>query len=205
MATAVFQSRATNLVAGDTNDATDVFTWDRATATLNRITNGILSNDPDGPNSEFPSISADGTHVAFHSAASDLIPGGDSNGTFDVFEWIESSGISRITDQPSGRSGAPSISPNGEHIVFISEGTGLTPGPDANGAGVDYFVWDESTNHITRLTNGNSLPIGNDGEGISWPSISDDGKIAVFGTTATNMGGTDNNGSGFDMYISTRP
>src|SRR5207244_1859049 len=63
-----FHSTATNLVAGDTNGATDVFVHDRQTGTTERVSvasGGTQGND----SSAGPALSADGPLVASHSTA----------------------------------------------------------------------------------------------------------------------------------------
>ena len=62
-----FESNADNLVNGDTNNTTDVFVRDLVSGTTTRVP--ILSNpaDFDAQLSKFPTISADGRYVAFHS------------------------------------------------------------------------------------------------------------------------------------------
>jgi Tol biopolymer transport system component len=80
----VFASQASDLVPGDNNRATDIFVRDR----LNGVTH-CLSRDWAGTGtgnrvSSNPILSADGRTVAFHSFASDLVPG-DYNDTRDVF------------------------------------------------------------------------------------------------------------------------
>src|SRR5207244_2293689 len=74
-----FVSFATNLVAGDTNGATDVFVHDRQTGTTERV-----SVASDGAESNAAclgsALSADGRFVAFQSDATHLAPG-DTNGT----------------------------------------------------------------------------------------------------------------------------
>jgi Tol biopolymer transport system component len=78
-----FRSGAPNLVPGDTNRKTDVFVHDRTTGTTIRV--NVRSNgDQANGNSFSPSISGDGRFVAFHSFASNLVPG-DTNGWYDVF------------------------------------------------------------------------------------------------------------------------
>src|SRR5207244_12207618 len=78
-----FQSAATNLVAGDTNGATDVFVHDRQTGTTERVSVASGRSQGNGSNAG-PVLSADGRFVAFHGTASNLV-GGDTNGTTDVF------------------------------------------------------------------------------------------------------------------------
>ncbi len=78
-----FRSKATTLVAGDTNGAADIFVRDRETSTTVRVslaTDGTQGNN----NSGSPSISDDGRHVAFGSLATTLVAG-DTNGFRDVF------------------------------------------------------------------------------------------------------------------------
>jgi len=78
-----FHSTATNLVARDTNGATDVFVHDRQTGTTERVSvasGGTQGND----SSAGPVLSADGGLVAFHSTATNLVSG-DANGAYDVF------------------------------------------------------------------------------------------------------------------------
>lgn len=78
-----FASYATNLVAGDTNNRDDVFVYDRETEEIRLVsmsTAGIQGNDT----SYLPDISADGQHIAFQSAADNLVAD-DDNDNDDIF------------------------------------------------------------------------------------------------------------------------
>jgi Tol biopolymer transport system component len=78
-----FISEASNLVPGDTNAAIDIFIHDRQTGQTTRVS--VASDGTQGNNhSDSPSISAVGRYVAFHSDASNLVPG-DTNNAQDVF------------------------------------------------------------------------------------------------------------------------
>lgn len=125
-----FQSAATDLVPGDANDRTDVFTWDRATATTTRLTDG------DGISFE-TSISDDGRLVAFKSEADDLVPG-DANGQIDVFLWDRSTGVLERAVHGNGGTSQPSLSGAGRVLAVSSGASDLVAGDD-NGR-TDVFV-----------------------------------------------------------------
>lgn len=72
-----FPSAASNLVAGDTNEAVDVFVRDRLAGTTERVSVGSGGEQADG-RSDWGAISADGRLVAFDSEASNLVAG-DTN------------------------------------------------------------------------------------------------------------------------------
>jgi hypothetical protein len=69
----VFQSAATNLVAGDTNNVLDVFLHDRVAHTTTRVSHGD-SNVQGTTNSHDPVISKNGLTVAFLSGRSSFGP-----------------------------------------------------------------------------------------------------------------------------------
>ncbi len=72
-----------DLVAGDTNESPDVYVRDRQTAKTTRVS--LASNGREGnDSSEYPSISADGSYVAFYSDANNLVAF-DINAVGDVF------------------------------------------------------------------------------------------------------------------------
>lgn len=78
-----FHSRAGNLVADDGNAVDDVFLHDRTTGETVRVsvdTSGAQA----GGHSTNPSVSSDGSAVAFDSVASNLVTP-DANGWLDVF------------------------------------------------------------------------------------------------------------------------
>src|SRR3989442_199478 len=78
-----FASGATNLVAGDTNEAGDVFVHARRTGQTVRV--AVDSAGTQGNSSSFdPSLSANGRWVAFQSFATNLVAG-DTNGDRDTF------------------------------------------------------------------------------------------------------------------------
>jgi hypothetical protein len=89
--TVAFISTSTNLVSGLTKQdsgATDVYVWNAATGTMRLVSTAFGSTTATGnAASDQPAISSDGTVIAFHSAASNLISG-DLNGQPDVFGFV---------------------------------------------------------------------------------------------------------------------
>lgn len=78
-----FVSNAPNLVVGDSNNSFDIFLHDRYSAALSRVSvdsSGIEGND----HSFSEAISADGSFIAFHSHATNLVES-DTNGVLDTF------------------------------------------------------------------------------------------------------------------------
>ncbi len=78
-----FASLASNLVAGDTNGAFDAFVRDRSASTTQRVSVSSAGAQGDGT-SELPAIAGNGSVVAFHSFAPNLVAS-DLNQTADVF------------------------------------------------------------------------------------------------------------------------
>jgi Tol biopolymer transport system component len=79
-----FQSRATNLVASDTNGFLfDIFIHNLHTGTTKLVS--LSSMGAQGNKQSLsPSISSDGSRVAFESLPANLVTG-DTNGTSDIF------------------------------------------------------------------------------------------------------------------------
>ena len=136
-----FASRATNLVANDTNGFQDVFVHDRATGITERISVDSAGAEGDD-DSGYPSLSSDGRLVAFHSRASDLVAG-DTNGTTDIFVHDRATGVTqRVSVDSSGAeadsfSGGPSLTADGSLVAFYSAASNLVAN-DANGASDDF-------------------------------------------------------------------
>jgi Tol biopolymer transport system component len=94
-----FNSSASNLVPGDTNDAYDVFVHDRQMGSTTRVSVSSAGAEGNGE-SEVPSISADGRYVGFESTAANLVPG-DTNGYYDVF--VHDRACLSITTSPASQ------------------------------------------------------------------------------------------------------
>lgn len=137
----VITSTASNLVAGDTNQAGDVFVYDRQSDTFVLASEGADDAPAKGTSSD-PSLSANGRWVAFTSFAPNLVPG-DGDGTTDVFVRDLRAGVTQrasIADgggDPNGLSQLPTISPDASMVAFASRASNLVTG---DGAGWDLFV-----------------------------------------------------------------
>ena len=185
----VFASFASNLVGGDTNDASDIFLRDRRAGTTQRVSLGDGGVQAEG-NSFGPSISADGRFVAFQSFAPNLAAG-DNNLQFDVFVRDRRTGTTRCVSVtaaglPAGdRSRAPVISANGRFVAFFSLASDLVPGSVTGLENI--FVRDLRTG-MTELVNVNSAEVpadrGSDSLGVA---ISADGRFVAFASNATNL------------------
>jgi Tol biopolymer transport system component len=190
----VFGSFASNLVAGDTNNADDIFLHDRVAGTTERVS--VTTSGTEGNNhSTYGSVSDDGRYVAFFSAANNLVTG-DANMTSDIFlrDRLMST-TTRISVGPSGveangASGFPVISGDGSAVAFESLATNLVSG-DTNGAS-DVFVYHAAGLSIDRV----SVPDGG-GESNSpstGASITSAGDLVAFQSDATNLVANDGNG-----------
>jgi Tol biopolymer transport system component len=101
----VFDSDATDLVTGDTNNRTDVFIRDRTVATTQRIS--LSSGGAEGgANATNGSVSCDGTVVAFDSFATNMVSG-DTNGLQDVFARVTDNTVTSCSAAASGGASAP--------------------------------------------------------------------------------------------------
>lgn len=182
-----FQSWATNLVAGDTNNWADLFLRDTVLGTTTRVSvssSGTQANHASGN----PKISADGRVVAFLSYATNLVSG-DTNGVPDIFvrdlDKATTKRVSVSTNgiQSNGESSYASISADGRYIAFGCQGNNIVTS-DTNGVD-DVFLHDRSLNTTVRVSVNES---GQQGNGYSYePSLSPDASFVAFQSTATNF------------------
>ena len=141
----VYVSGASNVVANDTNNTTDVFLYDLQTATTTLTSfNHDRTGSGNGP-SDSPSISADGRFVTYRSSADDLAAG-DNNGQPDVFVFDRLTGTNTLvsvnqsgTASGNDRSTGPTISTDGTTIVFRSVAADLITGDFNNTQDVFFF------------------------------------------------------------------
>src|SRR3954451_1628681 len=172
-----FYSSATNLVPGDTNKARDVFVRDTKAGMTTRISVAAAGTEADG-NSFEPAISADGRYVAFHSDASNLVPG-DTNGADDVFVKDRQTGattrvsVNTAGAEADGGSYTPAMSADGRLVAFLSDATNIVPG-DTNQAR-DVFVHDVATGTTFRVSVNTAGDQAQGGPSAS-PEISADGR-----------------------------
>jgi Tol biopolymer transport system component len=92
-----FDSLASNLVPGDTNQRLDTFLRDRLLGTTTRVSVSTAGEQGNGK-SDHSSVSADGQRVAFHSEATNLVPADANGAKMDVFVH-DFSGLSSLTSE----------------------------------------------------------------------------------------------------------
>jgi Tol biopolymer transport system component len=178
-----FESVASNLVSGDTNNLPDIFVHDRQTGQTTRVSvasDGAQANDF----SSNPSISADGRYVAFISVANNLVSGDTalimtSSYTTDkpapllssLWLWMEAKATATRRKFPSPPTGAMWRSGRGPSNL-VSGDTNNLP---------DIFVRDRQTGQTTRVSVASDGTQAND---FSFePSISADGRYVAFASS----------------------
>lgn len=119
-------------------------------------------------------------------------------------EWI-----SRRVNLPEiGNAENPHINGDGSRVVFNSDGNVVTDWNSPSNTS-QVYLWQRDYGTITRLSNNNLSPGSSAGanKGSTEPSISGDGKVAVFHSKSTDIlpagGSSVNNGDIFYMDISS--
>jgi Tol biopolymer transport system component len=192
----VFSGLDGKLVAGDNNNALDVFLRNTLSGTTELISQRDPTVVPRSGNAVSMysqlSLSEDGQRIAFVSHASDLIPN-DSNKTMDVFVYDLTTASNRLVsigmDGMSARSGwsaNPAISGDGRFVAFVSTATNIAP--LANNQRSQIFRHDLQTGSNILVTV-NSIGTQAGTGASSLPRISQDGRYITYQTSAANLGG----------------
>jgi hypothetical protein len=189
----LFESVASDLVANDTNNASDVFVRDLLNGTTMLASASLYGGTANGV-SRNSVMTPDGRYVAFVSAATNLVAS-DTNQITDVFvRDLQSSTTTLVSvDATSTNSTAltsssesPVITPDGRYVAFSSTATNLMPGVTTAG---EIYIRDLTTAQ-TKWASVNARSIAYSLLGTSnvvsyCPSISSDGNFVAF-ETATN-------------------
>ena len=150
-----------------------------------------------------PTISADGSRVAFHSDSTNLHPDDTTtNGTIFVrdLDTDETLLVSKASDGSSanGTSSNAAISGDGTYVAFQSSSNDLDPAATATRP--DVFHHDLITGE-TVLVSRVSGPAGVEGNDTAdQPAISEHGRFVAFNSAATNLDPADTDSTG-DVYL----
>lgn len=185
---AVFSSTASNL-GNNPNGVSQIWRRNTQSGVTELVSRSAGCTEPcagGNGNSVNPAISADGRYVAFETAATNLLPGGETNGVDDIYRTDMDTGLVAGVSYSNGHSRSPSISDDGDRIAFESASS-ITVAGDTNGV-VDIFVRTMSQSPpFQRISVG---PNGVQADAASSDAhISGDGQVVAFRSNAPSLGG----------------
>ncbi len=196
-----FESDATTLVPNDNNDSTDVFLRDNLTNAIVRVSAKLANGQETNDDSFDPTISADGSRVAYVSNADGITPD-DHNGGGDVYVYNvfthTTTRASVASNYPGGNPDGnddgieyatqAAISADGNWVAFTTD-DGLSI-VDANSDN-DVYLRDLVHNSTIRLSG--SRTGDPDGGGGSAAAVSSDGCEIAFVSSANDIVANDTN------------
>lgn len=169
-----------------------LFVHDLESGTTTAVDRGYAGDPPNGVSAS-PSLSADGSVLAFHSWADNLVPG-DDNGHPDVFVHDLVDGTTQLISRDArdaeggfgpanGASFNPWLSGDGRLVVFESDASNLVA-DDFNGAR-DIFAFDRAAGTMQRVSVG---PEGREATRDSHTAVvSADGRFVAFASDAGEL------------------
>jgi hypothetical protein len=181
-----FDSSATNLVASDTNGASDVFIRDNVANKTKHVSLTGAGAQANGASRD-PAISDDGHAVAFETDASNLITG-DTDGKTDIV----------VRDRVTGTTKEVSIQPNGDPFTLDA----IDPAISGNGRFVSFHAYVQFMGFCCALTgpyvrdtvDNTTTLMPQTGGGLAFngypDSLSDDGARILYGQFAPLSNGT---------------
>jgi Tol biopolymer transport system component len=203
----LFESVASDLVAGDTNELADVFVRDVQTETTTLVSvaaaGGVANN-----RSESAAMTPDGRYVAFISYATNLVTG-DTNNNPDVFvrdlQTQTTALVSVGASNTTAGVGQPAISADGRWVAFLSSARNLVPGVSNISRG-EIYLRDVTTGttlwpsmHAIALVRSNmqftSPPV------PMHPVLSADGRYVTFACGWTNNASAPPGGTTFGTVL----
>lgn len=207
-----FESQASNLVANDSNNTSDIFVRDMQTGITTLVSVNSAGTGSANGLSHSPTISANGKVVVFQSFSSNL-SSIDTNDKIDVFARDIQTGTTQLVscnvgctasgnnasflpNVPKDKAPRANISNDGRVVVFESHATDLVTIPMAPNGFTEAFARDLQTGTTTLLSVNMQ---GTMSVGGAVPVISGDGRYAVFQASASDVTANDS-GGGLDLF-----
>lgn len=200
----VYVSEASNLVPDDTNNATDLFRYDRQTGAVVRVNVTITGGELPGVSLAQPAISFDGRYIAFTTDEPLVIT--DTNGWGDVYvKDMVTGDLTLVSVSSAGAVGdlfslEPTITFDGRYVAFESYST---LAPDDTNDKEDIYVHDRQTGQTVRasvtVTGAQGANMGSLG-GAYDPHLAGYGRYVVFWSFYTNLVVSDTNNTA-DAFV----
>jgi Ca2+-binding RTX toxin-like protein/methionine-rich copper-binding protein CopC len=176
---AVFESAMNSLVAGDTNNKSDIFYKDLQTGAIQRVSvSNTGSQVTDAAGGLSPSLSADGRYVVFNSYSNQLIAEDenyDRDGGDVYIKDMQTGELRLVSNFPlaefGGKDGSASgnarISADGNYIVLVTQ-NGLQGDTEKVYRAINPFLVtpSDAANGVLTGTSGNNTLIGNDADNV---------------------------------------
>lgn len=170
-------------------NTTEIYVYEVATGRVEIVTRNHKGLMPNG-RSFMPSISADGSRIAFRSLATDLSEENVPQYRSWLHLWDRGSGRIEMVERAPDGAPSDSVSPesfafsgDGTHVAFVSSATNLVPGGQP---GAYVYLRDIDRNTVQRI----GLP---SGAPTNWTSdslaLSHTGRWVVFRSHADSSGG----------------
>lgn len=196
----------TDLVPGqiDPDNRDDLYLHDRQAGTFALITHASASAVTSSNGTCFrPVISADGSYVAYLSAATDLVAGqtGPAGNHLYLYEraggantLISHASASATTSANAGASGLPALSSDGRWVAYASFASDLVAGQIDTNLRPDVFLYDRTagTSILLSRVPASALTAGELGS-LAPLALSADGRWTVFASDASNLAVADFN------------
>lgn len=195
----LFNSAATNLVAGDTNNQFDVFAHDRAGQITQRVS--IASDGSQGNSGAFlGNASWSGRQIVFTSTATNLAPGTTTARNRIYLRDLDALATSLIAvPGDTNKSGKwPSLSADGTRVVFVNDGanSGMS---SFNDSGRDkLYLFDQPSGSYRALT---WFERAGSDTFTNTPRFTADGTKIVFDSTRADLVKDDGNGAFTDVFL----
>jgi len=189
----LYDSTATDLVAGYSGSGQQAYLWDRDSSSTTLVSHAVGSATSGASSAASArEMSADGRFVAFNSAATDLVAGytGSAN---QVFLWDCEAGASVLVSHASGSAttagnaaaAVDGMSPDGRFVAFHSEAADLVAG--YTGSAQQAFLWDRTTDTVVLLSHATGSPTAG-ADGASTPrGVGADGRFVTFTSFASDL------------------
>ncbi len=186
-----FESTASNLVAGDDNNSSDVFLRDQSNGMTTLVSKSRNGNGASADDTSYQAaISATGRYIVFVSSAGDLVARNVNNNKYNIYRYDRDTDITtlvsitdRFADLSNGDSYNPQVTPDGRYVVYESYASNLVD-DDQNGSS-DIFRIDLQAGRTSRASVSTNEAQGNDHSNN--PQITPNGRYIVFQSEAVNL------------------
>lgn len=192
-----FESEATHLLPGvSVEPGQNVYLFDSATGAITLVShNAFSTNVAAKGGSGTPSISADGSNIAFTSDATDLVAAQTGPLTLNVVLYDRTTGLVKLLSHSAaapmqtgnGHSSGAVVSADGSSVVYVSFASDLVAGQRAGGGGRNAFVYDRVSG-VTMLASHAAASAVTTGNAETWDAaVSADGRAVAFTSGSTDL------------------